>query len=82
MRGAPDAPNASASAPPLPAVDDCLVCSRPHLASTLALIKSPCGCDVLMCPACQRAPMTVEWIKHYACACRPSAQDLSRLLSA
>lgn len=63
-------------------VDECLVCRTTHLAETLVLVKSPCGCDVLMCKACQRSPGTVKWLKHYACACRQCAKDLALELSA
>ena len=56
-------------------VRKCLECSEPQIAETLTLVSAPCGCDVELCPRCVRAPMTSEWIKHFANAhskfCQP-----------
>ncbi len=63
-------------------VDDCLVCRQTHIASTLTLLRAPCGCDVVMCAACQRSPATPEWLRLYASFCRICATDLAMQLSA
>ncbi len=63
-------------------IADCLVCRTPHLAGMLVQVKAPCDCYVAMCDGCQRAAMTVEWLKYYACACRRCRHDVTLQLSA